>query len=95
MSVKKCISLVIILSATLCLSIIASSSSAKDNHPSKKNSYTSLDANKRPVIGVLTEPIRGDTYEIKQAVSYIPKAHVQFLEQTGVRVVPVDYKLST
>lgn len=25
----------------------------------------------------------------------MPKAHVQFLEQAGVRVVPVDYRLST
>lgn len=26
-------------------------------------------------------------------VSYVPKAHVQFLEQAGIRVVPVDYRL--
>ena len=25
--------------------------------------------------------------------SYVPKAHVQFLEQAGVRVVPIDYRL--
>jgi len=24
-------------------------------------------------------------------VSYIPKAHVQFLEQAGLRVVPISY----
>lgn len=24
-------------------------------------------------------------------VSYIPKAHVQFLEQSGVRVIPISY----
>ena len=27
--------------------------------------------------------------------SYIPRAHVQFLEQAGIRVVPIDYRLST
>ena len=26
--------------------------------------------------------------------SYVPRAHVQFLEQAGVRVVPIDYRLS-
>jgi len=29
------------------------------------------------------------------AVSYVPRAHVQYLEQSGVRVVPIDYRLST
>ena len=24
-------------------------------------------------------------------ISYIPKAHVQFLEQSGIRVVPISY----
>ena len=27
-------------------------------------------------------------------MSYVPRAHVQFLEQAGIRVVPVDYRLS-
>lgn len=27
------------------------------------------------------------------APGYVPRAHVQFLEQAGVRVVPVDYRL--
>ena len=26
-----------------------------------------------------------------EEVSYVPKAHVQFLEQAGVRVVPISY----
>jgi len=57
---------------------------------------------------VLTEPLRGDLYkaEASESVndklggrseearpSYVPRAHVQFLEQSGVRVVPVDYRL--
>lgn len=25
---------------------------------------------------------------------YVPKAHVQYLEQAGLRVVPIDYRLS-
>jgi len=30
--------------------------------------------------------------EVKtEDISYIPKAHVQFLEQSGVRVVPISY----
>lgn len=60
--------------------------------------------NRRPIYGVLTEPIRG-TMKSKSAdidetdksiqedelMSYIPKAHVQFLEQSGIRVVPISY----
>lgn len=65
-----------------------------------------FDQSKRPVIGVLTEPLRGDLYkagdESRQQIGggvdnvpgYVPRAHVQFLEQAGVRVVPVDYRLS-
>ena len=48
---------------------------------------------RRPVIGILTEPMRGSIDATSQT-SYIPKAHVQFLEQSGIRVVPVDYRLS-
>jgi hypothetical protein len=72
--------------------------------------YADIDHGKRPVIGVLTEPLRGDMYKVKenfygdqeklheqseQSATYVPKAHVQFLEQAGVRVVPIDYRLST
>jgi hypothetical protein len=32
--------------------------------------------------------------KVNDLVSYVPKTHVQFLEQAGVRVVPVDYHLS-
>lgn len=67
-----------------------------------------LDHGLRPVIGVLTEPIRGDLYKAATArdepatkvesdgertASYIPRTHVQFLEQAGVRVVPIDHRL--
>ena len=31
----------------------------------------------------------------EQTATYVPKAHVQFLEQAGVRVIPIDYRLST
>lgn len=54
--------------------------------------------------GVLTEPIRGriknkkdenDQYhERDNLISYVPRAHVQFLEQSGIVVVPISY-LST
>lgn len=57
---------------------------------------------RRTVIGILTEPLKGDLIknssndnEIIQAgdekVSYVPKSHVQFLEQVGIRVVPISY----
>lgn len=51
----------------------------------------------RPVYGILTEPLRGDIqsegeHEFADA-SYVPRAHVQFLEQTGIKVVPIDYSL--
>ena len=73
----------------------------------KAKRYTKIiDHEKRPVIGVLTEPLRGDMYntqdKFKEHIAegedrqpgYIPRAHVQFLEQAGVRVVPVDHRLS-
>ena len=60
--------------------------------------------NRRPIYGVLTEPIRGTmksksadvdetdkSIEEDELMSYIPKAHVQFLEQSGIRVVPISY----
>lgn len=52
------------------------------------------------MIGVLTEPLRGNVYSEDSAVfeegdlvSYVPKTHVKFLEQAGIRVVPVDYRM--
>ena len=72
----------------------------------KEKKYTKIiDHEKRPVIGVLTEPLRGDMYNAKdkskeqvgagvdRQPGYIPRAHVQFLEQAGVRVVPVDHRM--
>ena len=64
--------------------------------------------NRRPIYGVLTEPIRGNmksksaaedkenglkdkSIDEEELMSYIPKAHVQFLEQSGIRVVPISY----
>ena len=74
----------------------------------KELRYTKiLDHQKRPVIGVLTEPLRGDLYKagteddinakigrgVERKPGYVPRTHVQFLEQAGVRVLPVDYRL--
>ena len=54
--------------------------------------YAEIDHGKRPVIGVLTEPLRGGMYTPSNSrfkkdelvdtseASYVPKAHVQFLE---------------
>lgn len=64
----------------------------------------SFETSRRPVIGVLTEPLRGELYADSRAdeqignrdnvPGYVPRAHVQFLEQAGVRVVPIDYRLT-
>jgi hypothetical protein len=69
----------------------------------KENRYfKETDNSVRPVIGVLTEPLRGEMYKghdqvgggVDSIAGYVPRAHVQFLEQAGMRVVPVDYRLS-
>ena len=69
----------------------------------KQDSAIEFDHHKRPVIGILTEPIRGQlsahddmekhSVDTSRHMSYVPRAHVQFLEQAGVRVVPVDFNL--
>jgi len=71
----------------------------------KTTDFDVIDHSRRPVIGVLTEPLRGELYTKANSrfkedelietptASYVPKAHVQFLEQAGVRVVPIDYRL--
>jgi len=63
-----------------------------------KHIMKSIDSSKRPVIGVLSEPLRGKIHakgsddEVVDVNSYIPKAHVKFLEQAGITVVPVSYQ---
>jgi len=51
---------------------------------------------RKAVYGVLTEPLEGDLQGKSDKVeaaerSYVPRAHVQFLEQAGIRVVPISY----
>jgi len=45
-----------------------------------RHQMTDIDATKRPVIGIMTEPLRGDLYSDQKAdsrnVTYVPKAHV-------------------
>ena len=58
--------------------------------------FVEVSDNRRPTFGVLTEPLRGNMAQlngelVKEELSYIPKAHVQFLEQSGVRVVPISF----
>jgi hypothetical protein len=55
-----------------------------------------VDLHKIPIIGVLTEPLRGslhqDDHRIAAAANeYIPTAHVKFLEQAGIKVIPVSF----
>ena len=74
----------------------ASKSSRKAHD--KKHIMKDIDSSKRPVIGVLSEPLRGKVQskgtndEVIDLNSYIPKAHVKFLEQAGITVVPVSYQ---
>lgn len=69
--------------------------------PDEKKKLVLVSDNRRPIYGVLTEPLRGDmqnrnsTEDILESrvdkFSYIPKAHVQFLEQSGIIVVPISF----
>lgn len=73
-----------------------------------ENKMKDFEKSRRPVVGVLTEPLRGDIFTTdangaaheligaveEKVASYVPKAHVQFLEQAGIRVVPIDYRLA-
>lgn len=66
--------------------------------------HVRISDNRRPIYGVLTEPLRGkirnkkdssQTFTSEEDYSgYIPKAHVQFLEQSGIVVVPISFSLS-
>jgi hypothetical protein len=68
---------------------------AKRKHNS--NLSTPISQRRTPVIGILTEPLRGSlrkgNEEIKDIDEYIPLAHVKFLEQAGIKVIPVRYTL--
>jgi len=76
------------------------------NGTSSENAQThvKISDNRRPIYGVLTEPLRGkirnkkdlsQTFTSEEDYSgYIPKAHVQFLEQSGIVVVPISFSLS-
>ena len=49
---------------------------------------------------MLTQPYTdveesADSFSTKMSNSYIPSAHVKFLEASGARVVPVNYRLRT
>ena len=71
-----------------------SSNSHGDMSRNKKHYSEKIDHSRRPVVGVLTEPLRGELVnETKEERAYVPRAHVQFLEQAGLRVVPVDHRL--
>ena len=54
------------------------------------------DINNRPVIGILTLPLSnwlGDNVELgsRRAKSYLPAAYVAWIENSGARVVPIQY----
>lgn len=57
-----------------------------------------LKDNRTPIWGILTQPIKGilKSDENTKETGYhefVPAAHVQFIEQTGAKVIPVSYRL--
>jgi hypothetical protein len=66
------------------------------NHEHMKE-RVNLKRSKRAVVGILTEPLRGsltkEGIEVGEIKEYIPSAHVSFLEQSSLRVVPISYRL--
>ena len=57
---------------------------------------TSTDINNRPVIGILTNALSnwlGDNITLgsRRAKSYLPAAYVRWIENSGARVVPIQY----
>lgn len=48
----------------------------------------------RPVFAILTEPMRGEIEGREDIDGYIPKAHVQFVEQSGIRLIPLSFRAS-
>ena len=62
-----------------------------------RTSNVSIADARRPIYAVLSEPMKGNLVNDKskiESAGYIPKAHVQFLEQAGIRVVPLNYHAS-
>ncbi len=62
-------------------------------------SSKSSDINNRPVIGILTLPLSnwlGDNIELgsRRAKSYLPAAYVAWIENSGARVVPIQYTMT-
>ena len=73
-----------------------------DSKTFNKFATVQVSDNRRPIYGVLTEPLRGNMKNTNNEGdqisadtsdhSYIPKAHVQFLEQSGIIVIPIDFQ---
>jgi len=60
------------------------------------SSKTSTEINNEPVIGILTMPLSnwlGDNIALdsRRAKSYLPAAYVRWIENSGARVVPIQY----
>ena len=59
----------------------------------------SMEINNRPVIGILTMALSnwlGDNIAInsERVKSYLPAAYVRWIENSGARVVPIQYTLT-
>jgi len=73
------------MSKSFFVSLVATCAFATERFVSPTlRTHADLDVTKRPVIGVLTEPLRGDLVGLSDdeasQMTYIPKTHVQFLE---------------
>ena len=46
----------------------------------------------------MTEPLKGSLHEshgeVEGLEEYVPTSHVKFLEQAGIKVIPISYKTS-
>lgn len=93
--------LICLLVATVANCVVSAKQKEGFKSPTRVD-HADIDVTRRPVVGILTEPMRGeilnDSYSAvgtDQQFTYIPKPHVQFLEQAGMRVVPIDFRLPT
>ena len=49
-------------------------------------------SNLRPIIGLVTQPLRFMSFLDPEKYSYLAESYVKFLESSGARVVPINYK---
>lgn len=53
--------------------------------------YSKIFVNNRPIVGILTQPSAWPHLYNPEEYSYMATSYVRFLEESGVRVVPIKY----